>query len=418
MTTTQRLDFDGSLGAKLSARLDVPSGPIRAYAIFAHCFTCSKDLHATKRIAAELSRKGIAVLRFDFTGLGNSGGDFASTNFSSNREDLIIAADHLRKHFRAPSLLIGHSLGGAAVLSVAGDIPEVKGVVTIGAPAEADHVVHNFGAKIDEISDNGEAVVNLAGREFSIRKQFLEDLKANDVLEKVAILRKPLLVMHSPIDQTVGVENATKIFVAAKHPKSFVSLDDADHLVSRDVDADFAAGIIAAWSEKYLDGASEMGSEAEDGPVRVAETGGGKFQNTVQAGSHHMLADEPKSVGGLDSGPSPYDYLAASLGACTSMTLRMYADFKKMDVGAITVDVSHEKIHAKDCADCADEKREGGGKIDVFARAITVEGLKDDAIKQKLVEIADKCPVHKTLENGALVKTTYISAYEHNINKV
>jgi len=407
MTTTQRLDFDGSLGAKLSARLDLPHGPIRAYAIFAHCFTCSKDLHATRRIAAELSNRGIAVLRFDFTGLGKSGGDFASTNFSSNREDLVVAANYLREHFKAPSLLIGHSLGGAAVLSVAGGLPEVKAVVTIGAPAEAEHVVHNFGAKLDEISDNGEAVVNLGGREFSIRKQFLDDLKDNDVLEKVAVLKKPLLVMHSPIDQTVGVDNATKIFVAAKHPKSFVSLDDADHLVSRDADADFAAGIIAAWSEKYLDNVETEEVGLDHVPVRVMETGGGKFQNTVQAGAHHLLADEPKSVGGLDSGPSPYDYLASSLGTCTSMTLRMYADFKKLDVGQITVDVNHHKVHATDCAECAQEQRDGGGKIDVFERTISVKGLEDSGIKQKLVEIADKCPVHKTLENGALVKTAY-----------
>ncbi len=407
MTTTQRLDFDGSLGVKLSARLDLPHGPIRAYAIFAHCFTCSKDLHATKRIAAELSNRGIAVLRFDFTGLGKSGGDFASTNFSSNREDLVIGANYLREHFQAPSLLIGHSLGGAAVLSVAGEIPEIRGVVTIGAPAEAEHVIHNFGAKLDEIADNGEATVNLAGREFSIRKQFLDDLKANDVLEKVAVLKKPLLVLHSPIDQTVGVENASKIFVAAKHPKSFVSLDDADHLVSRDVDADFAAGIIAAWSEKYLDPVVQDNASEDHVPVRVMETQSGKFQNTVQAGSHHMLADEPKSVGGLDSGPSPYDYLATSLGTCTSMTLRMYADFKKLDVGRITVDVSHHKIHAKDCEECAQDQRDGGGKIDVFERSITVEGLEDPELKQKLVEIADKCPVHKTLESGAIVKTTY-----------
>lgn len=405
--STQRLDFDGSLGAKLSARLDRPLGEIKAYAIFAHCFTCSKDLHATRRIAAELSNRGIAVLRFDFTGLGNSAGDFASTNFSSNREDLVIAANYLRDHFEAPSILIGHSLGGAAVLSVAGDIPEVNAVVTIGAPAEADHVVHNFGAKLDEIVESGEATVNLAGREFSIRKQFLDDLRANDVLEKVAALKKPLLVMHSPTDQTVGVENATKIFTAAKHPKSFVSLDDADHLVSRDVDADFAAGMIAAWSEKYIGGAMRTQAENEEGIIRIVETGNGKFQNTVSVGTHHFMADEPETVGGSNTGPSPYDFLGASLGACTSMTLRMYSNFKKLDVGRITVDVSHQKIHAKDCEECAKEQQEGGGKIDVFQRTISVEGLADEAIMEKLIEIADKCPVHKTLESGAIVKTAY-----------
>ncbi|MEM7214825.1 MAG: bifunctional alpha/beta hydrolase/OsmC family protein [Pseudomonadota bacterium] len=409
MSTTQRLDFDGSLGAKLSARLDLPEGNIRAYAIFAHCFTCSKDLHATRRIAAALSDSGIAVLRFDFTGLGKSGGEFASTNFSSNRQDLIIAADFLRENFEAPGLLIGHSLGGAAVLSVAADIPEVRAVATIGAPAEAGHVVHNFGAKLDEISEQGEAEVSLGGRNFSIRKQFLDDLQSNDVLEKVAALKKPLLVMHSPIDDTVGVDNATKIFVAAKHPKSFVSLDQADHLVTRDRDADFAASVIASWAERYIAAADTGVSEEIQGAVRIAETGAGKFQNRILSGSHQLFADEPKSVGGLDSGPSPYDYLAMALGACTSMTMRMYADFKKIELGKISVDVSHSKVHAKDCEICTHDEIAEGGKIDIFGREITIEGLEDEALKAKMLEIADKCPVHKTLEKGAKVETGYKS---------
>lgn len=407
MTTTQRLDFDGSQGGKLSARLDLPDGPVRAYAIFAHCFTCSKDLHATRRISSELARQGIAVLRFDFTGLGKSDGEFASTNFSSNKQDLIIAADYLREHFEAPGLLIGHSLGGAAVLSVAGDIEEVKAVATIGAPAEAEHVVHNFGAKLDEISEHGEATVNLAGRQFTVRKQFIDDLKSNDVLERVAKMKKPLLVLHSPIDATVGVENATKIFVAAKHPKSFVSLDTADHLVSDDGDADFAAKVIAAWSERYIPETQETEEQLGDGITRVSETGNGKFQNLVHTGNHSFLADEPEPVGGLDAGPSPYDLLASALGTCTAMTLRMYAGFKKLDVGKITVDVSHHKIHAKDCEECADETREGGGKIDIFDRTIRVEGLEDPDLQSKLVEIADKCPVHRTIEKGGVVHTRY-----------
>lgn len=407
MTTTQRLDFEGSLGAKLSARLDLPSRPIRAYAIFAHCFTCSKELHATRRISATLSQQGIAVLRFDFTGLGKSGGDFASTNFSSNRQDLIIASDYLREHFDAPSLMIGHSLGGAAVLSVAGEIPEVKAVVTIGAPAEAEHVVHNFGAKLDEIEGNGEAEVSLGGRAFTIRKQFLDDLLSNDVLAKVEKLKKPLLVMHSPIDETVGVNNATRIFVAAKHPKSYVSLDQADHLVSHDRDADFAASIISAWADRYISLPLDDKSETEAGFVKVTETGEGKFQNLVSVGSHNLLGDEPKSVGGLDSGPSPYDYLASALGTCTSMTMRMYADFKKLDIGKISVEVSHSKIHAKDCLTCTDDEKSEGGKIDVFERRVEIDGLEDETLKAKMLEIADKCPVHKTLEKGAKVETGY-----------
>lgn len=404
-STTQRVDFEGSHGAKLSARLDLPLGAIKSYAIFAHCFTCSKDLHATKRISAELSRKGIAVLRFDFTGLGNSKGDFASTNFSSNCEDLIIAANYLRQNFEAPSLLIGHSLGGAAVLSIAAEISEVKAVATIGAPSDAKHVVHNFGVKIDEIQNAGEAIVSLGGREFSIRKQFLDDLEANDVLEKVAGLKKPLLILHSPIDQTVGIENATQVFVAAKHPKSFISLDNADHLVTRESDADFVASMISAWAIRYISNDTQAEDKETSNDVTVSETGLGKFQNTIIAGQHHLLGDEPKSVGGLDSGPSPYDYLAAALGTCTSMTMRMYADFKKIEVGKISVAVSHKKIHAKDCLECTEDERVDGGKIDVFERKIEVDGLDDQDLVEKLLEIADKCPVHKTLEKGAKVKT-------------
>jgi len=405
--TTQRVDFEGSKGARLSARLDLPSGNIYAYAIFAHCFTCSKDLHATKRISSELAKNGIAVLRFDFTGLGNSQGDFASTNFSSNREDLLIAAEHLRKHFEAPSLIIGHSLGGAAVLSIAGDIPEIKAVATIAAPSEAEHVVHNFGVKLDEIKQSGEAMVSLGGRDFSIRKQFLDDLADNDVLEKVANLKKPLLVLHSPTDETVGIENATKIFVTAKHPKSFISLDSTDHLVSNSRDADFVASVIASWAMRYVDKKAVDEIVKSDGGVMVSETGLGKFQNTVVAGTHVLIGDEPDSVGGLNSGPSPYDYLAAALGTCTSMTLRMYADFKKLEIGRISVNVSHEKIHAKDCSECTEHERSEGGRIDIFERKISIDGLEDKALAEKLLEIADKCPVHKTLEKGAKIKTGY-----------
>lgn len=403
--STQRVDFEGSLGAKLSARLDMPDGPVSAYAIFAHCFTCSKDLNATRLIAQELADQGIAVLRFDFTGLGSSEGEFASTNFSTNIQDLEIAANFLRENFQAPELLIGHSLGGAAVLSVAGGIPEVKAVATLGAPSDAGHVVHNFGADLEIIKNQGEAEVQLGGRTFTIRKQFLEDLQSNTVLDRVAVLKKPLLVLHSPIDQTVGVENAQQIFQAAKHPKSFVSLDDADHLLNNKRDAAFAASVIAAWSSRYITEFQSEESESTSNVVSVSETGKGKFQNTVRSGKHSLLSDEPASVGGLDSGPSPYDLVAMGLGACTSMTLRMYADFKKLDIGRIAVDVSHSKVHAEDCQDCLSEQVAKGGKIDRFERKITVSGLDDEALRDKLLTIADRCPVHKTLENGASVVT-------------
>ncbi len=405
MTATSiKAEFDGYSGARLAARLDMPTGTVRAYALFAHCFTCSKDILAAKRIAAELSRAGIAVLRFDFTGLGASEGEFASTNFSSNVADLKAAIGYLRDNFEAPSILIGHSLGGAAVLAVAGDIPEVRAVATIGAPADTAHVLHNLGTALDEVEEQGEAVVQLAGRPFTIRKQFLEDVREAVLVDRIATMRKALLVLHSPIDDTVGIENASTIFGAAKHPKSFVSLDKADHLVSKADDAAYAASMIATWASRYIRADSPQ-DETTIQAVRVSETLEGKFQNTVQAGRHRLFADEPVSVGGLDSGPSPYDLLSASLAACTSMTLRMYANFKKVNLGRISVDVSHEKIHAADCAECTESEREAGGKIDRFERSITIEGQVPDTLREKIEEIADKCPVHRTLESGAKVVT-------------
>lgn len=403
-STTQRLEFPGHSGATLAARLDLPNGPLRAYALFAHCFTCSKDLAAVRRIAAELAREGIAVLRFDFTGLGSSEGEFASTNFSSNIADLISAADFLRDHFAAPSVLIGHSLGGAAVLAVAGSIPEVRAVVTISAPADAGHVLHNFGASLEEIEKEGAAEVNLAGRAFRIGRQFVEDVRGQRIHEAVASMRKPLLILHAPLDQTVGIENATEIFLAAKHPKSFISLDTADHLLTRPEDAAFAARAMTGWLSRYVAGDAPQG-EAPVEYVRLAETGGGKFQNTVQAGRHRLFADEPASVGGLDSGPSPYDFLSIALAACTSMTLRMYADHKKLELGRISVDVSHSKVHARDCRECTEVERAVTGKIDRFERIISVDGEVPDELAEKLYEIANKCPVHRTLEAGVKVKT-------------
>lgn len=402
--TTIKTTFPGYNGDSLAARLDVPAGPIRATALFAHCFTCSKDLLAARRIASELARTGIAVLRFDFTGLGSSKGEFAHSNFSSNLEDLRIAANYLRDHHTAPSLLIGHSLGGAAMLAVAADIPEAKAVVTIGAPATADHVIHNFGAKLDEIEADGKAQVDLAGRNFTIEKQFVDDLRAVTLSERVASLRKPLLVLHSPIDNTVGIDNATDIFSAARHPKSFVSLDKADHLLSRGEDAAYAASVIAGWVNKYLPEDVPQAAESVEHIV-VAETGEGKFQNTVLAGRHRLFADEPVSYGGLDSGPSPYDFLGAALGACTAMTLRMYLERKKLELGRISVQVSHKKIHSQDCAECDDERKDSKTRVDRFERVIHVEGGIPQELEAKMLEIADKCPVHKTLEASSVVAT-------------
>ncbi|WP_025029950.1 bifunctional alpha/beta hydrolase/OsmC family protein [Nitratireductor aquibiodomus] len=400
---TQKLAFKGHSGADLAARLDLPNGPIRAYALFAHCFTCSKDLLAARRIAAELARAGIAVLRFDFTGLGSSEGEFASTNFSTNLEDLLSAATFLEKHYEAPSVLVGHSLGGAAVLAIAGRLPSVKAVATIGAPADTAHVLKNLGASLESIQQEGEADVSLGGRQFRVQRQFVEDVRSHSLLDAVAGMRKPLLVLHAPLDEIVGIDNATQIFLAAKHPKSFISLDQGDHLLTTPEDASFAASAMCGWLSRYLPGDEPQGTVPVE-HVRVMETGQGKFQNAVQAGRHRLFADEPESFGGLDTGPSPYDFLSIALGACTTMTLRLYADRKKLDLGRISVDVSHDKVHARDCEDCS-EAAKAQGRIDRFERVIEVEKPVSSELRDKLIEIAGKCPVHRTLESVAHVHT-------------
>ncbi len=402
--TTIKTNFAGHSGDMLAARLDIPAGAVRATALFAHCFTCSKDLLAAKHIAMEMAREGIAVLRFDFTGLGSSEGEFSHTNFSSNLQDLIIAAEYLRDNHQAPSLLIGHSLGGAAVLAAASDIPEVKAIATIGAPADVKHVIHNFSASLDQIKSEGEAEVSLAGRSFTIKKQFIDDLESNTLTDRVAALKKPLLVLHSPIDQTVGIENASELFQAAKHPKSFVSLDTADHLLTSSSNAAYAARVIASWAARYIPEDVEAADQGTE-HVRVTETREGKFQQTVQAGKHRFFADEPEKYGGLDTGPSPYDFLSAALGACTGMTLRMYAERKNIELGRISVDVSHAKIHSSDCEECDAEKQSSGSRIDRFERLIAIENGFPEGLEQKLLEIADKCPVHRTLEQSSVVAT-------------
>jgi uncharacterized OsmC-like protein/alpha-beta hydrolase superfamily lysophospholipase len=397
-----KLAFPGSRGAQLAARLDTPDGVPSAYAIFAHCFTCSKDILAASRISEALVREGIAVLRFDFTGLGASEGEFASTDFSSNVQDLRLAADHLRAHYGAPRVLIGHSLGGTAVLAAAGDIPEVRAVATINAPADAAHVLRAFGKKLEDIETSGEAEVVLAGRSFRIRKDFIDDVRGQSLHGRIAAMNRALLVLHAPLDIIVGIENATAIFTAARHPKSFVALDGADHLLTRRADAEYAGTVIAGWASRYLDRPQARGDEPVPLPsgVLVRETGTG-FQQQVNSGGHQLLADEPADVGGSDSGPSPYDFLSAALGACTSMTLRMYATRKGLQLGRISVEVSHGKIHARDCEEC--EGREG--RIDRFERRIMVEGGVPPELEAKIVEIANKCPVHRTLVASSVVAT-------------
>src|ERR1700760_2085204 len=328
---TERFQFQSSEGHQLAASLDLPEREPLAYALFAHCFTCGKDVLAAKRIAVALAAKGIAVLRFDFTGLGSSEGDFANSTFSSNVADLVRAADHLRETRKAPAILIGHSLGGAAVLAAAGQVPEAKAVVTISAPSDPAHVANLFKDRIEDIRKQGTVEVSLAGRPFRIKREFLDDIAEHGLMANIANLHKALLIMHSPTDDTVGIDNATRIFVAARHPKSFVSLADADHLLSDRRDAAYVTDVIAAWSSRYLDTkpADDKASEAPR-EVVVRETRNSKFQQTVSVGPHQLLADEPATAGGDDSGLAPYDFLLAGLGACTSMTMRLYAERKSL----------------------------------------------------------------------------------------
>jgi uncharacterized OsmC-like protein/alpha-beta hydrolase superfamily lysophospholipase len=398
----ERFDFPNAQGQKLAALLDRPPGEPRAYALFAHCFTCGKDVHAAKRIADGLTALDIAVLRFDFTGLGSSEGEFANTTFSSNVADLVAAANELRRIARAPAILIGHSLGGAAVLAAASDVPEARAVVTIAAPSDPTHVTGLFKDRLDDISTKGVAEVALAGRPFRISRGFVDDLVEHRLLERVANLRKALLVFHSPTDEVVGIENATRIFIAAKHPKSFVSLAGADHLLSRRSDASYVAGVVRAWAERYLDmpeTAPHLPDESK--AVVVRETRAGKFQQQVTVGPHRFLADEPVDVGGLGSGPGPYDLLLAGLGACTAMTLRLYAERKALPLERVTVELTHDRIHAADCESC--ETKEG--MIDRIERAITLRGNIDDDQRRRLLEIADKCPVHRTLTSEVDIRT-------------
>ncbi len=402
---SEKVTFAGSDGATLAARLDLPAGRPRAYALFAHCFTCNKDIFAAARIAHGLAERGIAVLRFDFTGLGASEGDFANTNFSSNIEDLVLAADFLRERHQAPALLVGHSLGGAAVLAAAARVPEAKAVATIAAPADPAHVAAHFTEARPEIEAAGEAEVLLVGRPFRIKKQFLEDIEAHRLEDAIAGLRKALMVFHAPRDEIVGIDNASRIFLAAKHPKSFVSLDNADHLLSRRADAVYVAEVLAAWAGRYLGEAAQAeeasAPRAADGEVVVEETGAGKFTQRIAAGRHLLSADEPEAMGGLDSGPSPYDFLLAGLGACTSMTLRLYAERKGLALERTRVTLSHDKIHAKDCADC--ETKEG--KVDRIRRRIQITGDLTPEQRARLMEIADKCPVHRTLQSEVSIET-------------
>jgi uncharacterized OsmC-like protein/alpha/beta superfamily hydrolase len=402
---TERVEFAGSHGTLLAGRLELPTGTPRTFALFAHCFTCGKDVVAASRISRALTESGIAVLRFDFTGLGGSGGDFASTNFSSNVADVVHAAGFLRRRHETPTILVGHSLGGTAVLAAAERVPEARAVVTIGAPADTKHLLHLLGDSRRQIQEVGEADVCLAGRTFPIRRQFLDDVAAQPQADRIRRLHAALLVMHSPTDDTVEIDNARRIFDTARHPKSFVSLDGADHLLTRPTDVRFAASVIAAWASRYVDDDPVAGSSgsagAEQGAVLVSENGHGRYGQRIEVGQHVLLADEPAPVG-QDTGVSPYDLLLAGLGACTSMTLRVYADRKQWPLEKVSVSLHPSRIHASDCADCTTAT----GQLDRIRRVIHIEGDLDTEQRRRLLEIADRCPVHRTLHSEVDVRTT------------
>lgn len=401
---TERMTFAGHDGSDLSARLDLPDGPHVATALFAHCFTCGKDIAAARRISARLAGLGIAVLRFDFTGLGHSEGEFENTSFTSNVGDIAAAARALERRGMPPALLVGHSLGGAAVLLAAGGIASVKAVATIGAPFDPEHVTRHFGGALDAIVRDGVGEVTLGGQSFRVGRGFVEDISGVGLAKAIGALKPALLVLHGPRDEIVGIDNATRIFMAARHPKSFVTLDDADHLISRPQDADYAADVIAAWATRYLDmrrPAPPVG--APEGVTRVTEIDPEGFaQDIVAGGKHHLIADEPATYGGTDRGLSPYQLLAAGLGACTTMTLRMYARRKGWPLDGVSVDVTHDRMHAQDAPSPGTER------IDRFRREITLTGTLDDAQRARLLEIADRCPVHRTLEAGAKVETVLL----------
>ncbi len=399
MITTERVEFEGALGDRLAARVEHPAGPPRGCALFAHCFTCSKDLKAVVRISRALAERGFVVLRFDFTGLGESEGDFADTNFSSNLEDLLAAAEFARRRYGGPELLVGHSLGGAAVLAAAPRIDAVRAVATLGAPSDTEHVRDTLLAgAFDADPEADEAEVVLAGRSFTVRRQLLDDLGEHRLTEAIGRLGRPLLILHSPIDETVDIDHARRIYKAARHPKSFVSLDGADHLLLRDErDSIFVAEVLAAWAGRYIEARREAAGEADE-PARpaaqvVVRGGPTGYTNQIELGRHRLVADEPKSVGGADLGPNPYDLLLAALGACKSMTLRMYADRKGWPLDGVEVRLDHSKIHAKDCEQCESET----GRIDQVRTAIRIDGPLDESQRARLKEISERCPVHRTL---------------------
>ena len=401
----QKVTFYNKEGQQLEGRLELPANQLpHNFVLFAHCFTCNKNLLAIKNISKSLSSNGFGVLRFDFTGLGESEGDFADTNFSGNVEDLVAAAEYLQDTYKAPSLLIGHSLGGAAAIIAASEIASIKAIATIAAPSNPVHVKNLLRSNVEEINLKGKAVVNIGGRDFTIKKQFLEDLETRTLAQIVRELRKPILIMHSPQDQIVAIKNAEEIYVAAHHPKSFISLDGADHLLSDKKDSSYAGSVISGWAKRYLEIPQDKRISSEYQVVASLDASDG-FSTSMKVGNHYMMADEPEEFGGNDFGPSPYELVSAGLSACTAMTIQMYVKRKGWDLQNVEVHTSYSKSHAEDCQDCESPR----AKIDTFHRELKLSGSIDEKQTQRIQEIADKCPVHKTLHSETQVITRVIS---------
>ena len=397
----QKVLFYNKEGQQLAGRLELPANQLpHNFVLFAHCFTCNKNLLAIKNISKSLTSNGFGVLRFDFTGLGESEGDFADTNFSGNVEDLVAAAEYLRKTYKAPGLLIGHSLGGAAALIAASEITSIKAIATIAAPSDPVHLKNLLRSNIEEINLKGKAVVNIGGRDFTIKKQFLEDLERKTLPQIVKGLRKPILILHSPQDQIVAIKNAEEIYVAAHHPKSFISLDGADHLLSNKKDSTYTGSVISGWAKRYLEIPPDKRVSSEHQVVASLDSEDG-FSTSMKVGNHYMMADEPEEFGGNDFGPSPYELVSAGLSACTAMTIQMYVKRKGWDLQNVEVHTSYSKSHAEDCQDCESP----GTKIDTFHRELKLTGSIDEKKVQRILEIADKCPVHKTLHSETQVIT-------------
>ncbi len=403
MTTRKKVSFENSSGLVLSAALEIPVMPVKYYAIFAHCFSCGKDIIAATRISRSLASIGIAVLRFDFTGIGESEGDFGNSNFSSNIDDILSAVRFLRDEYSAPQLLIGHSLGGTAVLHAAKEISECKAIVTIGSPSKPNHILEHFPDEVKQLEHQESLSIEIGGKSFNIKKQFIDDLNTQSSAAEISHLRKALLILHSPLDKIVSIEEATRIFVEAKHPKSFITLDKADHLLSDPEDAEYVANTIAAWAARYIEVTDVENQNAQKGEVLIGE-GNHNFLREVASDDHYWLSDEPKAYGGDNLGPDPYEQLLSSLGTCTSMTLRMYCNHKGWKVDDIEVSLNHARIHKEDC----EQSSQDNCKVELIEKTIVIEGDLDEKQKARLMEVADRCPVHKTLLSQLEINSDYV----------